>query len=57
MSKVPSELSNSLNKNISEFCDHSLGLDDGKNHYAHFVSHIMGYEEGKFICKNYTWLD
>jgi hypothetical protein len=45
-----------LGKNISEICLFSIGKDDSKNHCAHFVSHVMGYEFAE-TCKNFTFED
>jgi hypothetical protein len=52
----PPNLVNYNGKNISEICPFSIGKDNGTNHCAHFVSHMMDYD---FLntCKNYTLLD
>jgi hypothetical protein len=57
MSKVPSNIDTHLNKHISHLCPFSIGLSNGQNHCAHFVSHVMGYELPGPTCKNFTWAD
>lgn len=57
MSKIPSDLSNSLGKNISHLCPFSIGKNNSENHCAHYVSHMMGYELPGATCKNATWAD
>lgn len=56
MPQVPQTISSNLNKPISYLCPFSLGHDNSKNHCAHFVSHVMGYEWGN-TCKNNSWTD
>ena len=43
--------------NIDKLCPFSLGKDNARNHCAHYVSHIMGYELPGPSCKNFTWAD
>ena len=57
MAQIPTDLGRSLNKNISALCPFSLGKDNSRNHCAHYVSHIMGYELAGPTCKNFTWAD
>jgi len=57
MSKVPTELGRSLNKNINSLCPFSIAKNPSQNHCAHYVSHMMGYELNGATCKNYTWAD
>ena len=57
MSIVPTELSESLGKTISDLCPFSIAQDNGVNHCAHYVSHMMGYELPGATCRNYTWDD
>ena len=51
MLSTPPSLEGFLGKNISQICAFGIGKDDSKNHCAHFVSHMMGYEFGE-TCKN-----
>lgn len=37
-------LADAVGKHISHFCAFDLGKNDGANHCAHLVSHLMGYE-------------
>ena len=57
MSQVPTDIDNNLNQHISYLCSFSLGQNNGQNHCAHFVSHVMGYEFAGPTCKNFTWDD
>lgn len=57
MAKIPTDIGRSLNKHISSLCPHSIAKDNTKNHCAHYVSHIMGYEFPGITCKNQTWDD
>ncbi len=57
MSKVSSNISSYRGKHISHLCPFSLGTNNGQNHCAHFVSHVMGYELPGPTCKNFTWVD
>ncbi len=45
-----------LGKNIGDICSFSIGKDNSKNHCAHFVGHVMGYEFAE-TCKNFTFKD
>jgi hypothetical protein len=42
---------------ISDICPFSIAKDTSKNHCAHYVSHIMGYELPGVTCENATWAD
>ncbi|MFN3416383.1 MAG: hypothetical protein ACK4ZD_08730 [Caldimonas sp.] len=44
-------LADAVGKHISHFCAFDLGKNDGANHCAHLVSHLMGYEFDA-TCKN-----
>lgn len=57
MSKVPTDLKQSLGKKISDLCPFSIGKNSSQNHCAHYVSHVMGYELPGATCKNFTWAD
>ncbi|RAU19052.1 hypothetical protein DN062_06165 [Nitrincola tibetensis] len=57
MSRIPTELSESHGKNISDLCPFSIAEDSRQNHCAHYVSHMMGYELPGATCKNFTWDD
>lgn len=53
----PPRLQPYLGKNIGQLCPFSLGKDNTQNHCAHFVSHIMGYEQFAVNCRNQTSAD
>ena len=57
MTKVPTTIQTNLNRHISHLCPFTIGKNNGQNHCAHFVSHIMGYEFPGPTCKNFTWAD
>ncbi len=57
MSKLPANLSSNLNQHISHLCPFSLGKLNNRNHCAHFVSHVMGYDFAGSTCKNLTYAD
>ena len=57
VAQIPTDLGRSLNKNISALCPFSLGRHSSRNHCAHYVSHMMGYELAGPTCKNFTWAD
>jgi len=57
MSKVPTGLKQSLNKDIAGLCPFSIGKNSAQNHCAHYVSHIMDYELAGPTCKNFTFAD
>lgn len=57
MSKVPENLSESLDKSINSICPFSIGENSSQNHCAHYVSHMMNYQLGGVTCKNFTWDD
>jgi hypothetical protein len=57
MSKIPTTIGLSLNKKISDLCPFSIAKNNGQNHCAHYVSHIMGYEFSGPTCKNFSWAD
>jgi hypothetical protein len=57
MSKIPTDIGQSLGNEISDLCPFSMANDKSKNHCAHYVSHIMGYELPGVTCKNATWAD
>ena len=49
-------LSSFKGKNIGKICPFSIGKDDTRNHCAHFVSHVLGYDFAE-TCKNFTLTD
>lgn len=53
----PPSLTDYLGKKIDKICPFSPGKDHSRNHCAHFVSHIMGYEFADTTCKNLTIAD
>lgn len=54
---IPTDIGRSKGMHISKLCPFSLAKDNSKNHCAHYVSHIMGYELPGPTCKNVTWDD
>lgn len=54
MIKTSVPLADAVGKHISHFCSFSLGKENDKNHCAHLVSHLLGYEFAA-TCKNRTW--
>ena len=54
MIKTSVPLGDAVGKHISHFCSFTLGKENDKNHCAHFVSHLLGYEFAN-TCKNRTW--
>ena len=57
MSKIPESINDHVDKHISTLCPFSLGKNDGENHCAHFVGHVLQYKDAKHTCKNSTWND
>lgn len=57
MPTAPANLSESLDKSISDICSFSIAKDSKQNHCAHYVSHMMSYELKGATCKNFTWDD
>ena len=49
---LSTEVTTYLGKNIKDICPNSF-INNGDNHCAHFVSHVMGYSFG-FRCKGMT---
>lgn len=56
MSAILPPLSPFLGKNIGQICSFSIAKDNSKNHGAHFVSHVLGYDFAE-TCKNFTLKD
>lgn len=54
MIKTSVPLADAVGKHISHFCPFDLSTQNQKNHCAHLVSHLLGYEFGT-TCKNQTW--
>ena len=54
MIKTSVPLADAVGKHISHFCSFDLGQQNGENHCAHLVSHLLGYEFAN-TCKNRTW--
>lgn len=53
----PPTLTEYLGKKIDQICPFSLGKDSSQNHCAHFVSHVMEYDDFAVTCKNQTNAD
>lgn len=53
----PPDLTEYLGKKMSEICTRSVSTKVGENQCAHFVSHVMEYDEFEYTCKNYTSAD
>ena len=56
MTTALTALSSFKGKNIGKICSFSIGKDDTRNHCAHFVSHVLGYDFAE-TCKNFTHTD
>ena len=54
MIKTSVPLADAVGKHISHFCSFDLGKQNLKNHCAHLVGHLLGYEFDN-TCKNRTW--
>lgn len=53
----PPPLDPYIGKTISQLCPFSMAKDNAQNHCAHFVGHIMEYENFTYTCKNNTLAD
>lgn len=53
----PPSLQAYLGKNMAQLCPFSIGKDNTRNHCAHFVSHVMKYEDFAITCQNQASID
>lgn len=57
MLKTPPDMTPHLGKTIDKFCQRGIVADKTANHCAHFVSHVMEYEDFTTTCKNQSKAD